>query len=103
MANLASTWHAQGHFDRAGKLDIEVFELRKSMLGEKHPDTIRAAKILNHDRLTAVATGCFRVSSFDNVPCSPAAMGRVEDATGKSTSQYMIDADAAGESKADSG
>src|SRR5947207_8686519 len=40
--NLASTWRKQSRSDEAEQLEVQVLELRKTVLGEKHPDTIRA-------------------------------------------------------------
>jgi dihydrodipicolinate synthase/N-acetylneuraminate lyase len=42
MANLASTWWQQGRSDAAEELQVQVLELRKAVLGEKHPGTIKA-------------------------------------------------------------
>jgi Tetratricopeptide repeat len=39
MHNLASTFHNQRRWKEAEKLFIEVIEARKSVLGQKHPDT----------------------------------------------------------------
>src|SRR2546423_5325785 len=42
MANLAWYWWQQGRSDEAEGLKVQVLELRKAVLGEKHPDTITA-------------------------------------------------------------
>jgi hypothetical protein len=42
MANLAATWQQQSRSDEAEELELQVLELRKDVLGEKHPDTITA-------------------------------------------------------------
>ena len=46
MANLASTWQQQHRLDEAEKMRVQVLDLQKEMLGEKHPDTIKAMKSL---------------------------------------------------------
>jgi hypothetical protein len=40
MANLASTYQNQGRWNKAEKLDVQVMETRKIVLGAKHPDTL---------------------------------------------------------------
>ena len=40
MANLAATYRDQGRYDEAEKLQVQVMEIRKRVLGEKHPDTL---------------------------------------------------------------
>ncbi|SLM38770.1 violaceus kinesin [Lasallia pustulata] len=40
MADLAATYHQQGRSKEAEEIKLEVLELRKEVLGEKHPDTI---------------------------------------------------------------
>ncbi|KAF5616098.1 hypothetical protein F25303_13621 [Fusarium sp. NRRL 25303] len=42
MADLATTYHAQGRYDEAEKLKDKALELRREVLGEKHPDTTRS-------------------------------------------------------------
>ncbi|KIM24401.1 hypothetical protein M408DRAFT_54993, partial [Serendipita vermifera MAFF 305830] len=41
--NLAATYSDQGRWTEAEKLEVEVLEQRKRILGMEHPDTIRAA------------------------------------------------------------
>ncbi|KAI7761732.1 hypothetical protein LZL87_013582 [Fusarium oxysporum] len=40
MANLAETYHAQGQYEEDEEISVKVLELRREVLGEKHPDTI---------------------------------------------------------------
>ncbi|KAK2051309.1 hypothetical protein LY76DRAFT_528822 [Colletotrichum caudatum] len=42
MAELATTYHEQGRYDEAEKIEIEteVLELRQEVFGKRHPDTI---------------------------------------------------------------
>ncbi len=40
MANLASTYWNQGRWDEAEKLEVQVMETTKRVLGEEHPDTL---------------------------------------------------------------
>ncbi|KAF5857543.1 hypothetical protein ETB97_005646 [Aspergillus alliaceus] len=40
MANLASTFWNQGRWNEAEKLELEVLETRKAVLGAEHPDTL---------------------------------------------------------------
>ena len=46
IANQASAWWQQGLLEEAEELQVEVLELQKSVLGEKHPDTIVAMATL---------------------------------------------------------
>ena len=39
MAELATTYHAQGRYEEAEKIYMEVLGLQRDALGEKHPDT----------------------------------------------------------------
>jgi hypothetical protein len=40
MANLATTYFAQGQWEKAEQLDKQLLDLRKSKLGEDHPETL---------------------------------------------------------------
>jgi hypothetical protein len=40
MASLATTYHQQGRSTEAEQIYVDVLELRKEVLGERHPDTI---------------------------------------------------------------
>uniref|UniRef100_A0A8H7NHI4 NB-ARC domain-containing protein n=1 Tax=Bionectria ochroleuca TaxID=29856 RepID=A0A8H7NHI4_BIOOC len=40
MADLATTYYAQGRYNDAEEISVKVLELRREELGEKHPDTI---------------------------------------------------------------
>jgi len=40
MASLAATYHNQGRYDAAETLKKRVLDLRREVVGEKHPDTI---------------------------------------------------------------
>ncbi len=40
MANLASTYQNQGRWNKAEKLEVQVMEMGKRVLGQKHPDTL---------------------------------------------------------------
>ncbi|KAJ4287135.1 hypothetical protein N0V88_007757 [Collariella sp. IMI 366227] len=40
MAELAVTYYAQGRYEEAEKIKVEVLALRRDVLGEKHPNTI---------------------------------------------------------------
>ena len=40
IANLASTYHHQGRLIEAEKLEVEVLERSKQVLGPDHPDTL---------------------------------------------------------------
>ncbi|KAA8641430.1 tetratricopeptide repeat protein [Aspergillus tanneri] len=40
MANLASTYRNQGRWNKAEKLEVQVMETRKTVLGAEHPDTL---------------------------------------------------------------
>jgi tetratricopeptide (TPR) repeat protein len=42
LAHMSMYYWQQGRSEEAEKLEVEVLELRKSVLGEKHPDTILA-------------------------------------------------------------
>ncbi|KAK4172659.1 putative kinesin light chain, partial [Triangularia setosa] len=42
MADLATTYHAQGRYVEAEKIEMEVLALRSDVLGDKHPDTLQA-------------------------------------------------------------
>lgn len=42
MANLASTYRKQGRLREAKKLEVQVMETRKRVLGHEHPDTLEA-------------------------------------------------------------
>jgi hypothetical protein len=44
MANLASTYWNQGRWTEAEKLDVQVMETRKTVLGPEHPDTLSLCK-----------------------------------------------------------
>ena len=39
MASLADTYYQQGRSREAEEIDVEVLDLRREVLGEKHPDT----------------------------------------------------------------
>jgi hypothetical protein len=55
MANLALTWWQQGRSDEAEKLMIQVLELQKDVLGEKHPDTNRVLanlRVIRENRIS---------------------------------------------------
>ncbi len=39
---LAATYHALGRYEEAEKIEIEVLALRREILGDKHPDTVRS-------------------------------------------------------------
>ena len=39
MGNLARTYSQQGKLNEAEKLEVDVMELRKRLLGAEHPDT----------------------------------------------------------------
>jgi hypothetical protein len=40
MANLASSYRNQGHWNKAEKLEVQVTETFKTVLGAEHPDTL---------------------------------------------------------------
>ena len=40
MENLASTYSDQGKFNEAEQLEVQVLEMRKMLLGAKHPNTL---------------------------------------------------------------
>ncbi|KAF8810220.1 TPR-like protein [Phlegmacium glaucopus] len=40
MGNLASTYHNQGRWNEAEKLEVQVMEMRKMVFGAEHPDTL---------------------------------------------------------------
>jgi hypothetical protein len=40
MANLAATYWNQGQWKEAEKLEVQVMETRKRLLGAEHPDTL---------------------------------------------------------------
>ncbi len=40
--NLATTYHALGRYKEAEKMKVEVLALRRELLGDKHPDTVRS-------------------------------------------------------------
>jgi tetratricopeptide (TPR) repeat protein len=42
LANLISTYQEQGMWKEAEKLEVQVMEICKQMLGEEHPDTLSA-------------------------------------------------------------
>lgn len=46
MANLAATYYDQQRYDKAVKLDVDVLNLRREILGDEHPDTILARENL---------------------------------------------------------
>jgi hypothetical protein len=46
MASLATTYHTQGRYNKAGKLHDEALGLRREVLEEKHPDTIQSMEYL---------------------------------------------------------
>jgi aromatic ring-cleaving dioxygenase len=46
MANLAVTYYDQQRYDEAEKLEVDVLNLRREILGDKHPDTILAGENL---------------------------------------------------------
>ena len=46
MADLASTLQAQGNLEGARELGRRVLEGRRRVLGEEHPDTLRAKNSL---------------------------------------------------------
>ncbi|PQE09028.1 Acyl transferase acyl hydrolase lysophospholipase protein [Rutstroemia sp. NJR-2017a BBW] len=46
LRNIGFYYWEQGHSDKAEQLEIEVLELRKEILGTKHPDTITAMENL---------------------------------------------------------
>lgn len=46
MANLASTYRNQGRWNEAERLEVEVVELRRKMLGAEHPDTLTSSNDL---------------------------------------------------------
>ena len=38
MANLASTYRNQGRWTEAEKINVQVVETRRKVLGDEHPD-----------------------------------------------------------------
>jgi hypothetical protein len=40
MANLASGYRDQGRWEEAEKLEVQVLEVRKEVLGPEHPGTL---------------------------------------------------------------
>ncbi|MCJ1240826.1 hypothetical protein MMC14_008830, partial [Varicellaria rhodocarpa] len=42
MANLASTYWNQGRWKEAKKLEVQVMDMRKKLLGVKHPLTLNS-------------------------------------------------------------
>ncbi|KAK0478081.1 hypothetical protein EDD18DRAFT_1322645 [Armillaria luteobubalina] len=42
MADLASTYGWQGQLEKAERLQEETLKLRKELLGEHHPDTLKS-------------------------------------------------------------
>jgi hypothetical protein len=40
MVNLARTYWNQGRWNEAEKLEIQVIDMRKNLLGAEHPDTL---------------------------------------------------------------
>jgi hypothetical protein len=46
MSNLAFTYHNLGDFYRAQELGIVVLEKRKQVLGDNHPESLRAMRNL---------------------------------------------------------
>jgi hypothetical protein len=48
MASLAAIYHALGGYKEAEKIKVEVLELRREVLGVKHPDTPSNARPRHH-------------------------------------------------------
>jgi Tetratricopeptide repeat len=46
MANLASTYRSQGRWAEAEKLNVQVMETRKTVLGLEHLDTLTSVAAL---------------------------------------------------------
>ena len=46
MANLTVTYYNQKRYNEAKKLEVDVLNLRREILGDKHPDTILAGENL---------------------------------------------------------
>jgi Tetratricopeptide repeat len=46
MGNLASTYRSQGRYTEAEKLVVQVIEVRKTVLGLEHPDTLASVNNL---------------------------------------------------------
>ena len=46
MASLAATYHAQGRYDEAEKIKVDVLALRREVLGETHLDTLKSMEYL---------------------------------------------------------
>jgi cytochrome c-type biogenesis protein CcmH/NrfG len=46
MAELATTYHAQGRYDEALQLHQTALDLRHHVLGENHPDTMQSVAYL---------------------------------------------------------
>ncbi|SLM38231.1 tpr domain-containing partial [Lasallia pustulata] len=42
MADVAATYHKQGRSKEGEDIYVEGLEIRKEVLGEKHPDTIQS-------------------------------------------------------------
>ena len=42
MADLATIYHRQGRFHEDEKITVQIVQLRKKVLGEEHPDTLRS-------------------------------------------------------------
>ena len=40
MGSLAITYRNQGRWDEAEKLEVQVMDMRKKLLGAEHPDTL---------------------------------------------------------------
>jgi Tetratricopeptide repeat len=67
MANLASTYRNQGRWKEAEKLEAQVMEMRKRVLGEEHPDTLTSMNNLaftwkgkgHNDKAISLTEKCF--------------------------------------------
>jgi tetratricopeptide (TPR) repeat protein len=40
LTELASSYHSQGDYARAGEMHVQILEVRRRVLGEEHPDTL---------------------------------------------------------------
>ena len=45
MGNLARTYADMGDVKEAEKLEVQVLDIRKKLLGANHPDTLRTMEI----------------------------------------------------------
>jgi hypothetical protein len=100
MANLATTYMEQGRWEEAERLEVQVMKMRKTKLGNEHPDTLTSMASLALIRKSSGKTAdaidllrdCLAKQKHTIGPNHPHAVSNFETLLGWETEQLNINA-----------